>query len=132
MPAATPVPQPADSAVLVALGAVPGAWLRFRMVNHLEPMLPRRHWCTLTVNSLACFGLGLLVSLEQSCEAGSQRLMLLLATGFLGSFSTFSSFIAEVHAALRQNLRRETLLLVCGSVLIGLAALRAGLAVGAG
>jgi CrcB protein len=130
--ATTTVPLPSDSALLVALGAIPGAWLRFRMVNHLEPMLPRRHWGTLTVNGLACFVLGLLVSLEQSCGSASQRLLLLLVTGFLGSFSTFSSFMGEVHAALRQGLRRESALLVGGSLLLGLAALGAGLAIGAG
>ena len=27
--------------VLVATGAVPGAWLRFHLVNHLNPLLPR-------------------------------------------------------------------------------------------
>ncbi|NDD46505.1 MAG: CrcB family protein, partial [Synechococcaceae bacterium WB9_4xB_025] len=41
-------------ALLVAIGAVPGAWLRFRVVNHLEPMLPRKHWGTFTVNVIAC------------------------------------------------------------------------------
>lgn len=127
-----PAPLPPDGALLVALGAVPGAWLRFRLVNHLEPMLPRRHWGTFTVNGLACFVLGLLMSVEQNCGAGSQRLLLLLVTGFLGSLSTFSSFMAEVHAALRQGLRRESALLVGGSLLLGLGALRAGLAIGAG
>lgn len=123
---------PADAALLVALGAVPGAWLRFRLVNHLEPMLPRRHWGTLTVNGIACFVLGLLVNLERSCGTSSQRLLLLLVTGFLGSFSTFSSFMAEVHASLRQGLRREGALLVGGSLLVGLSAVALGLAVGAG
>lgn len=131
VPGVSAMPLPADSALLISLGAVPGAWLRFRLVNHLEPMLPRRHWGTLTVNGLACFVLGLLVSLEHSCGAGSQRLMLLLVTGFLGSFSTFSSFIGEVHGAWRQGLRRESALLVAGSLLLGLTALAAGLAIGA-
>jgi CrcB protein len=131
-PTAPPVILPADAALLVALGAVPGAWLRFRMVNHLEPMLPRRHWGTLTVNGIACFVLGLLMNLERSCGTGSQRLLLLLVTGFLGSFSTFSSFMAEVHAALRQGLRRESALLVGGSLLVGLSTMAMGLAVGAG
>ena len=75
-------------AVLVAIGAVPGAWLRFRIVNHLEPLLPRRHWGTFGVNLIACFALGLLTALQSRCGAGSERLMLLLSTGFLGGFST--------------------------------------------
>ena len=119
------------AAFLVALGAVPGAWLRFRMVNHLEPMLPQRHWGTVGVNLLACFVLGLLVSLEASCGEGSRRLMLLIATGFLGSFSTYSTFIAEIHSLLRQRNRAEALVLVVSSVAGGLLALTIGLSLGA-
>ena len=119
-----------SSAYLVALGAVPGAWLRFRMVNHFEPMLPSRHWGTLGVNLLACFALGLLVSLEASCGEGSRRLILLLGTGFLGSFSTYSSFIAELHAVLRQRKGLEALWLVGSSVGGGLLAMAIGLSLG--
>ncbi|MFZ0408308.1 MAG: CrcB family protein [Cyanobium sp.] len=119
------------NAFLVALGAVPGAWLRFRLVNHLEPMLPRRHWGTVSVNLLACFVLGLLVSLQASCGEGSRRLMLLLGTGFLGSFSTFSTFIAEIHGLLRQRNPTEALVLLVCSVAGGLLALTIGLSLGA-
>jgi len=118
------------SAYLVALGAVPGAWLRFRMVNHLEPMLPRKHWGTVSVNLLACFVLGLLISLEASCGEGSRRLMLLLGTGFLGSFSTFSSFIAELHAVLRQRKGLEAIWLLGSSIGGGLLAMAIGLGLG--
>ncbi|MCX5946832.1 MAG: CrcB family protein [Cyanobacteria bacterium] len=121
----------AGAAILVALGAVPGAWLRFRMVNHLQPMLPQRHWGTVAVNLLACFVLGLLVSLEASCGEGSRRLMLLIATGFLGSFSTYSTFIAEIHSLLRQRNRAEALVLVVSSVAGGLLTLTIGLSLGA-
>ncbi len=115
--------------LLVALGAVPGAWLRFRVVNHLEPLLPRRHWGTFGVNVIACFALGLLVGLERSCGPG-QRLLLLLGTGFLGSFSTFSTFMAELRVVLVARHWREAALLVGGSVAGGLLAMLAGLALG--
>ena len=39
-----------QDALLVAIGAVPGAWLRFRLVNHLVPLVPRKHWATFAVN----------------------------------------------------------------------------------
>lgn len=119
------------AALLVALGAVPGAWLRFRLVNHLVPMLPRKHWGTLGVNLIACFALGLIVSLGEDCGEAMQRLLLLLGTGFLGSFSTFSTFMAELHRVLQQRHWREALLLAGGSVLGGLAAIKAGLLLGA-
>ncbi len=124
LPAATPAGQ---AALLVAIGAVPGAWLRFRLINHLEPLLPKRHWGTFGVNVIACFSLGLIVGVQQGCDAATGRLPLLLVTGFLGSFSTFSTFIGELWNALAQRQLGEALLLGVGSILGGLLALRLGL-----
>lgn len=120
----------ANGALLVAIGAVPGAWLRFRVVNHLEPMLPRKHWGTFGVNVIAAFALGLVVGLERSCGIASQRLLLLIGTGFFGSFSTFSSFIGELHTELRQGHWQQVLGLAAASVLAGLLALKLGLQLG--
>lgn len=117
-------------AVLVAIGAVPGAWLRFRIVNHLEPLLPRRHWGTFGVNLIACFALGLLTALQSRCGAGSERLMLLLSAGFLGGFSTFSTFIAELVQSSQAGQGAGALALLVASVLGGLLALLAGRLVG--
>ncbi len=117
-------------AVLVALGAVPGAWLRFRIVNHLEPLLPRRHWGTFGVNLIACFAIGLLTALQSRCGAGSERLMLLLSTGFLGGFSTFSTFVAELVQSSQTGQGFGALVLLLASLAGGLMALLAGRAVG--
>ena len=125
-------PSPsASAALLVALGAVPGAWLRFRLVNRFEPMLPRKHWGTLTVNLIACFALGLIVALAGGCGGAAKRQLLLLATGLLGSFSTFSTFMAELYGVLLQRHWREALLLLGGSVLGGVLAIKLGLVLGA-
>ncbi|NDE23323.1 MAG: CrcB family protein, partial [Synechococcaceae bacterium WB9_3_282] len=43
------------SILLVSLGAVPGAWLRFRLINHFEPIVPAKHWATFAVNIGASF-----------------------------------------------------------------------------
>lgn len=127
-----PVIATPTGALLVALGAVPGAWLRFRLVNHLEPMVPRKHWGTFGVNVIACLALGLVVGLEQSCGESARRLLLLLGTGFLGSFSTFSTFIVELYSVLQRRHWREALLLSGGSVAGGLLAIRLGMLLGAG
>ncbi|WP_043368797.1 CrcB family protein [Cyanobium sp. PCC 7001] len=120
----------ATGALLVALGVLPGAWLRFRVVNHLEPMLPRKHWGTFGVNMAACFALGLLVAMQQSCGGAGQRTLLLMGTGFLGGFSTFSSFVAELYVVLCQCHWAEAVLLASGSVLGGLLAMQLGLFIG--
>jgi CrcB protein len=113
-------------ALLVALGAVPGAWLRFVLVNRLEPVLPHRHWGTLVVNLAACFGLGLLTALRAHGQA-SAAFMLLLCTGFLGSLSTFSTLAAELDLCLQNGHQRQAFLLITGSLLGGLLALAGGL-----
>jgi CrcB protein len=117
-------------ALLVAIGAVPGAWLRYLAVNHWEPVLPRKHWGTFGVNLIACFALGLIVALEQGCAEASRRALLLIGTGFLGSFSTFSSFVAELRVVLAAGHWREATLLVCGSLSGGLLAMAAGISLG--
>jgi CrcB protein len=113
-------------ALLVALGAVPGAWLRFRIVNHLEPLLPRRHWGTFGVNVIACFALGLLSALHARCAPSDNRLMLLLGTGFLGGLSTFSTFIAELVQSGEVGELGGSLVLLLASLAGGLLALSAG------
>ena len=116
--------------LLVAIGAVPGAWLRFRLVNHFEPMVPRKHWATLGVNVSACFALGLITALERSCGP-HPPLALLLGVGFLGSFSTFSTFSLEVLMAWLDGARRQSLALLIGSVVAGLLAVELGRWLGA-
>jgi len=112
-------------AVLVATGAVPGAWLRFYLVNQFQPMLPHKHWATAGVNLVACLALGLLLSLGEGCS-DLHRLQLLLSVGFLGSFSTFSTFVVELLQVLGEGEPEEALWLAGLSVGGGLLALELG------
>ena len=81
----------ASEALLVGLGAIPGAWLRLKVVNHFQPMVPKKHWGTFIVNVVACFALGLVLALNETCAA-STGIALLMGVGFFGSLSTFSTF----------------------------------------
>jgi CrcB protein len=112
-------------AVLVATGAVPGAWLRFHLVNQLKPLLPRKHWATAGINLVACLVLGLLFTLGHGWK-DLHRLELLLGVGFLGSFSTFSTFVVELLQALGEGEAGQALGLAGLSVGGGLLALELG------
>ena len=124
----------AGQVVLVGIGAIPGAWLRLRIVNHFEPMVPRKHWGTVVVNLVAAFALGLVLGLQVNdpCAAskGLAGLTLLVGVGFFGSLSTFSTFAVELLNTLKQRHWLEALLLGVGSIVGGL--LAAGLGYGLG
>ena len=118
-----------SEALLVALGAIPGAWLRLRFVNYFQPMLPRQHWGTFVVNVTACFSLGLVLAQVERCGPIT-GLALLIGVGFLGSLSTFSTFVMEVFNELRAGEALLALVLMFASLLMGLVAAAAGYGLG--
>ena len=118
-----------SEALLVALGAIPGAWLRLRLVNHFQPMLPLKHWGTFVVNVTACFSLGLVLAQVERCGP-IIGLALLIGVGFLGSLSTFSTFVMEVFNELRAGEALLALVLMFASLLMGLVAAAAGYGLG--
>ena len=116
-------------ALLVAIGAVPGAWLRLRMVNHFEPMVPKKHWGTFTVNVVACFALGLVLALQDTCSART-GIVLLIGVGFFGSLSTFSTFVVELLQELRAGHAITAFVLAVASIGAGLLACALGYGLG--
>jgi CrcB protein len=125
-----PVAGSALEALLVGIGAIPGAWLRLKAVNHFEPMVPKKHWGTFAVNVIACFGLGLVLALVQSCSAKT-GLALLIGVGFFGSLSTFSTFAVELLNELRAGRPFVSLVLALASIAAGLCAAGVGYGLGA-
>ena len=117
-------------ALLVGIGAIPGAWLRLKAVNHFEPMVSKKHWGTFAVNVIACFGLGLVLALVQSCSAKT-GLALLIGVGFFGSLSTFSTFAVELLNELRAGRPFVSLVLALASIAAGLCAAGVGYGLGA-
>ena len=117
-------------ALLVGLGAIPGAWLRLKLVNHFEPMLPKKHWGTFFVNVVACFALGLVLALNETCSA-STGIALLIGVGFLGSLSTFSTFTVELLNELRAGHALAAAGLAMISIVAGVLAAATGYGLGA-
>jgi fluoride exporter len=84
------VPSHRDAAVLVALGGALGSLGRWG-VGELLP----GSWATLAVNLVGCLAIGLLAG---RVEHTRPRLRLLVGVGFLGGFTTFSSFLLETSS----------------------------------
>ncbi len=119
----------ASEAFLVGLGAIPGAWLRLKVVNHFQPLVPKKHWGTFLVNVLACFAFGLLLALNETC-ADRTGMALLIGVGFFGSLSTFSTFAVELLNELRAGQTLTALVLALASIGVGLLASAVGYGLG--
>jgi CrcB protein len=109
--------------LLVGLGAIPGALLRWQSSVQLGPWLGGSVGADLLVNVLGSFVLGFLAG-PIPMRTG---LLLLLGIGFCGSLTTFSSWMLDVVKLLEGGQPLGALLLVLVSLVMGLAAAGAGL-----
>lgn len=113
---------------MVVLGAIPGAWIRYTLVQTGARGLRQRHWATWRVNMLACCLLGVLVGLQPRWDRSTRdSLELAVAIGFLGSLSTYSTLIGELVSLWQDQRQRESLHLGAASLLGGLLACLLGL-----
>lgn len=87
-------------------------------------------WGTATVNALGCFLFGVvwMAAEERLVISGETRLVIL--SGFMGAFTTFSTFAFETAALLRDAQWIAAGVNFAGQNLLGLALMFAGLAVG--
>jgi fluoride exporter len=109
--------------VLVVLGAMVGAPARYLIDRAVmrDSVFP---WGTLTVNVIGSFLLGYLAA-----SAAASNLFPFLGTGLCGALTTYSTFGYETVRLLQDGARRHALSNVVVSIVAGLAAAYAGLAV---
>ena len=90
--------------LFVSFGSILGANTRFEILNKLEKFNLSKNFFILIINTFASFLLGLFISLiEQfSSFVYSYQLLLFFSIGFLGSLSTFSTFVYDLFGAILQ------------------------------
>lgn len=114
--------------LLVVLGGGIGAGLRhFVGLASLRLFGPGFPWGTVTVNVVGSFAMGLLIAWLARTSGSFQDLRLLLATGVLGGFTTFSAFSLDFAVLWERGALGPAAAYVIGSVVVSLAALFAGL-----
>ena len=99
---------------LVILGAAIGAPSRFVIDQYLRKFsnLP---WGTFTVNVLGSFVIGLTWGATENTVA-------LIAIGFAGAFTTWSTFMLDIYLAIELKKFRAAAINYIGTLLIGLLA----------
>lgn len=117
-------------AFFVFLGGGLGATSRFAMnlgIGHLTKGTVFQSFPLgiFICNVFGCFLIGCAVGLLT--DRHSSPLIPFLITGFLGGFTTFSTFGKDTHGLFSQNLHTLGIVNILASVLIGLAAVYAGL-----
>jgi len=119
----------AANILLVGLGGFAGAVARYLLggwvLHHtLSAKFP---WSTFAVNVLGCLVIGVLSGLAERLEWFSPPVRLLLLTGLLGGFTTFSAFGLETVHLLRRGEPTIALVYALGSVLVCILAVWIGL-----
>ncbi len=110
-----------------ALGALGRFWMSSGVYRLLGRELP---WGTLVVNTLGSFLMGLLFVLFMERSTAGPELQAAVLVGFLGAFTTFSTFSMETLALIEAGYLGRALLNLVLSVLVCLVACWVGLLLG--
>ena len=115
--------------MLVAIGGATGSVARYLTgLLTLRLFGPNFPWGTLAVNVIGSMAIGVFTELIARRFEASPELRLLLVTGFLGGFTTFSAFSLDVAVLVERGAWMPALAYVSASMLVSLFAVFAGLA----
>ena len=113
--------------LLAALGGALGTMARYLTVAAATRVLgPDFPWGTFAVNIGGSLAIGALMAAIGQWWGGSADLRVLLVTGFLGGFTTFSAYSFDILQLIERRAMLEALLYAFGSVFFSLLAVAAG------
>jgi len=114
--------------LLIALGGAAGALARYGLAGWVHGLAGGAFpWGTLVVNTVGSFLIGVAVRVLDALAAPIGPRVLLI-TGFLGGFTTFSAFSYEALTLVQHGHWARAGLYVAASVVLGIAAALAGFA----
>ncbi len=104
----------------IALGSILGASGRHFIFTIMEQKSLNFPWHTLVVNLTGCILIGFIAELFSLKSNLPYNIRLFLVTGFLGSFTTFSTFALDCGLLIGKNELLKSAAYILGSVLLGI------------
>ncbi len=121
-------PSPWPVLAMISVGGVVGTLPRYG----LQEMLPHRPdhfgWATFAINVSGCLLVGCLMVIISEAWGGRRLLRPFLGVGVLGGFTTFSTYIIDIHQAIAAGAVWTAMLYLAGTLAVALAAVWAGAA----
>ena len=117
--------------VMIALGGALGAMARYQVAASIQSRIPSAFpWGTFVVNVSGCFVMGVAAVILAERIGISDSWRFLVPIGFIGAYTTFSTFELETYRAVTQGAALAGGLNVLGSVVVGYFALWLGTVLG--
>ena len=105
--------------LLVGTGGFAGSVSRYLLTKFVTAKWPMAFpWGTFSVNILGCFLIGIIMGLSFQ-SAMSTQTRLLLATGFCGGFTTFSTYSLEIFELYQRGEAGISLFYLFASIIAG-------------
>ncbi len=116
---------------MLAVAGVVGTLARWGLQGWVQRLTGAAFpWGTLAVNALGCFLFGIVFVAAEERELISSQTRIILLVGFMGAFTTFSSYAFETAALLRDSQWLYALGNMALQNVLGLACVFAGFALG--
>jgi fluoride exporter len=115
--------------LMIALAGTAGTLARFWLSRLVQQWAGTAFpWGTFAVNIIGSFLFGLVWSLATERRLLDERTRIIILTGFMGAFTTFSTFAFETTLYLRDSQWGLALVNILAQVIIGVLALFVGMA----
>lgn len=114
--------------ILIAVAGAAGTLSRYGLSTLVSSVLGSEFpWGTFIVNMLGCFLFGFIWSLEEHHLILGPQTRAIILTGFMGAFTTFSTFIFENNQLLNTSQWLHLSMNLLMQIIIGLIALSTGI-----
>ncbi|MEA5576851.1 fluoride efflux transporter CrcB [Anabaena sp. UHCC 0451] len=117
----------------ISLGAITGALGRYLITELTKAVIGKdfSYYGTFFINVTGCFIIALFYTLsEQKFKSLSPEIRLMIATGFCGAYTTFSSYELEVFTQIDKGNTTVALIYLLASMAVGMLGVQLGVTLG--